>query len=223
MMRRPDSAGRFRFCVDGALTIAVGFMLMAAALPAVAEEPAWQSLFNGRDLDGWQPTPFGGEGEVRVVEATIHVARGSEMSGITWQRDFPRTDFEIDLEARRDDGADFFCGLTFPVGENCCSLIVGGWGGTVIGLSSIDGSDASQNATTTAGSFESGRWYRVRVRVTSERIECFIDGEQVVDHPAMGHRFSVRDEMLPAQPLGIATYATSASLRDLRWRRIESQ
>lgn len=153
-----------------------------------------------------------------VVDQAIHVSIGSELSGITWGGDFPKDDYELSLEARRDDGIDFFCGLTFPVADDFCSFIVGGWGGTVVGLSSIDGRDAADNATTTSGEFVSGRWYRIRVRVSSERIACFIDDELVVDQAREGSRFSVRDEMLPARPLGIATYATAASLRAIRWR-----
>lgn len=194
-----------------------------AALPtglASAAEPEWQSLFDGRDLGRWKPTPFGGEGEVRVEAGTIRIAVGSDMSGITWQGEFPRTNFEVSLEARRDEGFDFFCGLTFPVGEGSCSLIVGGWGGTVVGLSSIDGLDASQNATTTAGEFVSDRWYTIRSRVTPTRITCFIDDAKVVDQDVADHAFDVRSEMLACRPLGIATYATAASLRTLRWRTL---
>jgi hypothetical protein len=195
-------------------------IVLSASGVGRAAEPGWQSLFDGRDLGHWKPTPFGGEGEVRAEAGMIRIAAGSDMSGITWRGEFPRTNFEVSLEARRDEGFDFFCGLTFPVGEGVCSLIVGGWGGTVVGLSSIDGLDASQNATTTAGDFVSNRWYAVRVRVTPEQIVCFIDDKQVVDQAVAGHAFDVRSEMLPARPLGIATYATAASLRNLRWRTL---
>jgi hypothetical protein len=209
------SRRRFLACVTGAM-----WGIIAAAIPSVspAAEPDWRPLFDGKDLGQWKPTPFGGEGEVRVEEGLLRVAVGSDMSGITWAGEFPRTGFEVSLEARRDDGFDFFCGLTFPVGDGACSLIVGGWGGTVVGLSSIDGLDASQNATTTAGDFESNRWYAIRVQVTPRRIVCFIDDKPVVDQAVEGHAFDVRSEMLPARPLGIATYATAASLRNLRWR-----
>ncbi len=216
-MRNQISSSRrwLAACVTGAM-----WGIIAAAIPGAspAAEPGWRPLFDGKDLGQWKPTPFGGEGEVRVEEGLLRVAVGSDMSGITWTGEFPRTSFEVSLEARRDDGFDFFCGLTFPVGDGACSLIVGGWGGTVVGLSSIDGLDASQNATTTAGDFESNRWYAIRVQVTPRRIVCFIDDQPVVDQAVEGHAFDVRSEMLPARPLGIATYATAASLRSLRWR-----
>lgn len=45
--------------------------------------------------------------------------------------------------------SEFFCGLTVPVrtGTECVSLIVGGWGGSLVGISSIDGLDASETST----------------------------------------------------------------------------
>jgi len=56
------------------------------------------------------------------------------------------------------------------------------------------------------------------VRVTPARIECFIDDERVVDQPLAGRTLSIRDEVVPSKPLGIATYATAAEVRGIRWR-----
>ncbi|MEO1992485.1 MAG: DUF1080 domain-containing protein [Pirellulales bacterium] len=185
-----------------------------------ADGAQWHSLFDGTTLGKWKPTEFGGEGAVSIEDGVLHLAIGSDMSGITWTGDFPRTDFELELEARRDDGFDFFCGLTFPVGEGVCSMIVGGWGGTIVGLSSVDGYDASENDTTTAGDFESDQWYTIRVQVTSEKIVCSIDEEKVIEQERDGHTFDVRAEMLLSCPVGVATYATEASFRNIRWRTI---
>ena len=54
------------------------------------------------------------------------------MTGVTYQGQFPKTDYEVSLEAMRVDGVDFFCGMTFPVRSEFCTLIVGGWGGEVV-------------------------------------------------------------------------------------------
>jgi len=184
------------------------------------DPPGWQSLFDGRQLGAWKPTPFGGEGEVAAHEGVLRIGMGADLSGVTWKGRFPRRNFEIELEARRVDGSDFFCGLTFPVGEAHCSLILGGWGGSVVGLSSIDGEDAANNATTKLISFKTDRWYAVRVRVSDARIECFLDGERIVDQPLADRVISVRQEVEPSQPLGIATYCTTAELRGIRWRPV---
>ena len=103
---------------------------------------------------------------------------GDGCTGVTWTKEFPTWDYEVACDAMRVDGNDFFCGMTFPVGKDPCSFIVGGWGGTVVGLSSIDGFDASENETTQYYEFERDRWYKIRLRVTPERIEAIVDRVQ---------------------------------------------
>jgi len=191
---------------------------LAAHLAQAAEPVAWRPLFDGAALGAWKPTPFGGEGDVEVVDGAIRIGMGSDLSGITWTGDCPRQSYEISLEARRVDGNDFFCGLTFPVADDTCSLILGGWGGAVTGLSSIDGQDAAHNDTTQYHEYEQGRWYAVTLRVTPAAIECFLDGEPIIDQPLAGKRISIREEIAPSKPLGIATYATTAEVRRIRWR-----
>lgn len=202
---------------------AVTFLAAAFPLAAGAAEPSdWLPLFDGKALGGWKSTPFGGEGEVRVESGVIRLGMGSDMTGITWSKAFPKQRYEIELEARRIDGNDFFCGITFPVGDDACSLILGGWGGGVVGLSSIDGEDASRNATTQIRDFEKGRWHAVRIRVTPVRIVCDLDGETIIDQLLEGHVVSIRSEVEASRPLGIATYATVGEVRGIRYRRLDA-
>ena len=91
---------------------------------------------------------------------------GDGCTGVTWKGEFPSVNYEVSLEAKKIEGNDFFCGMTFPVGKNPCTLIVGGWGGATVGLSSIDGLDASENSTKTLMKFEKNRWYNIRLVVT---------------------------------------------------------
>lgn len=210
------SHARCSACRPAPFLIAAACLLAAAA--GNAAPPEWRPLFDGQALGDWKPTAFGGEGDVDVRDGALRIAMGVDLSGVTWQGDFPRQGYELALEARRVEGHDFFCGLTFPVGDDHCSLILGGWGGAVVGLSCIDGQDAANNATTKVMAFEQNRWYAVRVRVTPERIVCFLDDEPIVDQPRAGHEFSLRQEVEASQPLGIATYATTAEIRGLRWR-----
>lgn len=200
--------------------LSVMLLLFLPTLAARGDDPAWKPLFDGKTLGDWKPTPFGGEGEVTAAAGVLTIGMGVDLSGITWTGDFPKQNFEVSLDARRVDGNDFFCGLTFPVGDDHCSLILGGWGGGVVGLSSINGEDAANNATTKIMSFDNNRWYAVRIRVTAERIECFLDDEQVIDQVLADSVLSVRQEVIPSQPLGIATYCTTAEIRGIRWRPV---
>jgi hypothetical protein len=183
--------------------------------------PGWQSLFNGKNLDGWESSLFGGDGEIRAARGQIEIGFGLPMSGLRYLGKVPTLDYEIRLEAKRVSGSDFFCGLTFPVRESHCSLIVGGWGGGVVGLSSIDGLDASENETTRYLSLESNRWYRIRIRVTAARIEAWLDDKRVVNQDIRQHQISLRIEMLPARPLGLATWQTAAAVRNFQIRPLK--
>jgi hypothetical protein len=176
-------------------------------------------LFDGKSLGKWKPTEFGGEGEVEVEDGQIILRAGNPMTGITWTGEYPKMDYEVSLEAKRVDGSDFFCGLTFPVGDRPCTFVVGGWGGGVIGLSSLDGFDASENETTRYQEFENGKWHKIRVRVTKDKIEAWLDDKQMADVETQGRRISIRPEVELSRPLGVSSFATTAALRDLKIKR----
>jgi hypothetical protein len=187
---------------------------------ARAQTAEWRPLFDGVSLGKWKPTRFGGEGEVHVDAGEIVLERGNDLTGITWTGDLPRLGYEIEVQAKRVSGSDFFCGLTFPVGEAYCSFIVGGWAGAVTGFSSLDGDDASENETTRIRNYEENRWYTVRVRVEAERLQAFVDEESFADVKTTGRRISIRPEVQDSRPLGIASWRTKAALRAIRLRTL---
>ena len=193
--------------------------IASASAQEKAEQADWELLFDGESLDGWKVTEFGGQGKVEVKDGAIVLHLGvGDLSGITWTDFVERMDYEIEVVAMRVAGHDFFCGLTFPVKKSCCSLIVGGWGGSLVGISSFDDLDASENETTTTMNFENGRWYTIRLRVTENRIQAWIDGKRLVDARPGKRKISVRGEVDLSQPLGIAAWRTQAALRSIRIR-----
>jgi hypothetical protein len=180
----------------------------------------WSPLFDGKTLKDWKITNFGGQGEVKVDKGRIILGVGADMTGIHTSRKMPRLNYEVELDAMRVDGSDFFCGLTFPVGKKPCSLIIGGWGGGVCGLSSIDGMDASENETTTYRSFKKGIWYRVRLRVTGEDIQVWLAGKQIVYQKITGRKITIRQEVALSKPFGFSTWQTTGALRNVRIRKL---
>jgi hypothetical protein len=204
----------------------------AQAAPAVtAEKPQTQrapaqessqeiSLFDGKALGQWKSTDFGGQGDVSVKDGAIHMAMGSYMTGINWTGPVVRMNYEITLEAMRVEGSDFFCGLTFPVGDKPCTLILGGWGGSLCGLSSLDHFDASENETTKMMSFENGKWYHVRLRVVPDRIQAWLDDDDLVDVDITGKTIGVRLEVEASQPLGVATWNTAGAVRNIQLTKL---
>ncbi len=172
-------------------------------------------LFDGQSLGQWKVTDFGGQGDVYVKDGAIYLEMGSYATGITWTGPVIRMNYEITLEGMRVEGNDFFCALTFPVADKPCTLVLGGWGGTLCGLSNIDYYDASENPTTTFYSFKKQTWYHVRLRVISNRITAWLDGEQLVDIDTTGRKIDTRAEMDLCQPLGIATWVTTGAVRNL--------
>jgi hypothetical protein len=207
-------------------------MNLLKALPALGLffslscQPPGQNLPNGVDLlsasstDQWQVTNFGGEGQVRIQAGELYLGMGSNLTGVTWMGDFPKVEYEVQFEAKRLQGNDFFCGLTFPVNDSFCTLVIGGWGGGTVGLSTIDGKDASENSTSRIMAFQRSQWYKIRLSVAGGRIQAWIDTEPVVDLPIEGHSFEVRPEVRLSRPFGLSSWQTSASFRHLHLRQI---
>ena len=178
-------------------------------------------LFNGKDLTGWEITNFGPQGPVYVSGGSIVLGMGEGCTGITWKKEFPEQNYRVTLEAKRVTGNDFFCGMTFPVGKEPCSLIVGGWGGTTVGLSSINSMDASENQTTSYMVFEKGKWYRISLLVYADTIRAMIDDKVIVNFvKSRNDKLSIRPEVELSRPFGITSWYTTAELKNIRLERI---
>jgi len=186
------------------------------------EGEGWVSFFDGKTLTGWRETDFAGHGSVECESRLIVLNTGDPLTGINWTNRVPNMNYEVALDAMRVTGSDFFCGLTVPVSNSFCTLIVGGWGGSLVGISSLDGQDASENETTKFFNAEQGRWYRIRLRVTQSRIEAWIDKEKFVNVDTTDKQISLRaGDIESSKPFGIASYQTTAALREIKLRRVD--
>ena len=196
--------------------------------PAQPKEGAatspWKTLFDGKTLTGWKSIEFGGEGEVTVTDGKIVLQRGSDLTGIVYAgAPLPKVNYEIAYEAQRLDGLDFFSGLVFPHQDSFCSFVVGGWGGGVVGLSSVDGLYANDNSTGSHDVFKQEQWYRIRLRVGELFVRAWIDDKKVVDLDLTDHKLSVHPAVDLAKPLGITCYSTIAGLKQIYFRELTEE
>lgn len=197
--------------------------------PEQTQAPPAKNLIDP-ELTDWKPINFGGEGEVSYKDDALNLDVGI-LTGVQYTGDIKKVfgealeNYEITLQAKRVEGMDIFLGLTFPVGtDGNVSLVLGGWAGVVNGISSLNGMNASENATTTykKGGYTDGQWYNVRVRVTAEKIECWLDDKQIVDAKREDFDdFDTHQMVTDTKPFGLFTYETWGAYRDLKVRRLQ--
>lgn len=224
-----------RFLLFACLVVPVASIFSS---PVSAEKPAaqkdkkdccekWISLFDGKTLKGWTKTKFGSEADILVEDNVLVIEMGSPLTGVTITPDafkpLPKINYEMSLKAKRHLGGDFFVALTFPVNDDCCSLILGGWGGSVVGLSNLDGYDASENESTTYHQFKNGTWYDVRLEVKKDTIQVWLDKESVIKINITDKDISTRIEVGLSHPVGLATFETTAHIRDFKVRPLPAK
>jgi len=193
--------------------------------PTTVPVGEWFSLFDGKTLQGWKVLKedhFDLAGNVFVEDGAIVMDAGAPYTGITWKGDFPRESFEVEWKGTRRENYDIFCGLTVPVGEEYVTYVLGGWGGSVVGLSNVDFMNANDNQTTRIEEFENSAWYTFRLRVDRDKIQAWIDDELRFEQPREGHKFDIYYQLEPNRPLGFFTWNTEGAVKEIRMRRVEA-
>jgi len=186
------------------------------------DSEGWRSLFDGKGVGGWKQSGFARQPEARVEGGALLLPAGAPLTGVTWKGGaFPRVGYELRFEAKKVKGGDFFASPTFPVGEAYATWVLGGWGGDIVGISSIGGWTAADNETRTYFEFEENRWYRFRLRVEAERIQGWIDGERVVNVGIAGRAVGLRPgDIALSAPLGFASYNTAGGVRGIEYKEV---
>ena len=193
----------------------------ACAAPSVPVAGGGEMLFDGTSLDGWHPLTFGAEDTVRLEAGQLLLDFGSPLTGVVYGGDVPRDNYELIVTAARLAGTDLFLGLTFPVGEEHATCVLGGWGGALCGLSCVDGEDASENTTRSYRGFEPGVAVTLRLRVSAADVAAWVDGDLLFRQPRAGHELSVRTDVLDTRPLGIVAWNTRAAIFSIALRRLD--
>lgn len=177
----------------------------------------------------WETIQFGGEGTVFLKDGELNLDMGGPLTGVQYKGDLEDVfgkgldNYTISLMAQRKEGIDMFLGLTFPVGKDGhVSLVLGGWAGAITGISNLDGLNASENSTTKYFGFKDKHWYAVKVRVTPEKIEAWLDDEQIVDEGRADYtEFDTHGAVVDTKPFGLFTYGTWGAYKDFKVTRLE--
>jgi hypothetical protein len=203
--------------------LVVGLGLILGADDPLSKPSSKIILYDGKSLDGWKQAETYKAGTVHVQDGAIVLEAGGPMTAITSSKtELPTTDYELTFEAKRTSGEDFFAASTFPVGKSFVTLVNGGWGGSVTGLSSINGADASENETRKFVKYENGTWYKFRVHVTNDVIRCWIDDKETFGVNHQGLQLKTRIETRPCQPLGFASYRSTGQIRTVEVRSLNA-
>jgi hypothetical protein len=193
-------------------------LLTLCLLSRAAEE---RVLFNGKDLAGWQGIEFAGGAAPVVEKGSLIIGQGEVLSGLKYTNAVPRVNYEVEIEARKLAGNDFFIGLTVPVSTNHCTLVCGGWGGGVTGISSLNYLDASENDTTVVVNYEKDRWYKLKFRVEPKTLTFWLDGEKLIEADISERSVGMRPgDIEQCVPFGIATFQTRSEIRKVVLRTL---
>lgn len=192
-----------------------------------AKQPVHAVQLLDGGMDRWQPINFGGEGDVYFKDDELNLDYGNPLTGIKYKGDPTSlfgeglSNYVITLQAQRVEGVDMFLGLTFPVGtQGHVSLVLGGWAGAITGLSNLDGLNASENPTTQYHAFEEKRWYDIKVQVTDEKIQCWLEDRVLVDIKRSDYKqYTTHGAVVDTKPFGMFSYDTWGKVRGMRvWK-----
>lgn len=202
------------------------------ALPGGIDKPPakgkWQAtpLLDG-NMDQWQAIEFGGEGDVFFKDGALNLDYGNPLTGVKYTGEVQalfgeaQENYAITLQAQRVEGVDMFLGVTFPVGKaGHVSLVIGGWAGAITGISNLDGLNASENVTTQYHAFEDGRWYKVKILVKEETIQCWLDDIKLVDIKREDFTtYDTHGAVIDSKPFGMFSYGTWGQVKDMKaWK-----
>jgi hypothetical protein len=135
-------------------------------------------------------------GQVQVERRQIVLGPGGPYTGIAWKEEFPKTNYEVAIEATPIAGRAM-CGIAFPAGDSLCTIRPDDW----------------------RVPFIKGRPYALRLRVTDARVQASVDQEEVLNVPraAAATSLPARFEALKPFALYAPRYAQIAVSRiDLR-------
>jgi hypothetical protein len=163
------------------------FCGVVAALPALAADDGWISLFNGRDLDGWRPSEHKDSWQVREGQIVADGARSHLFyTGPVQSANFKNFDLEVDCLARPGCNS----GVYFHTAYQETDFPIKGFEIQVNNTADRAGTYRERKKT---GSLYGLRnvykqiiaddtWFKINVSVRGKNVQIRLDGVLVVDY-----------------------------------------
>jgi hypothetical protein len=203
--------------------LVLSIILATCAMPAVAADEGWVSLFDGKSLKGW--TQKNGTATYRVEEGTIvgKTTEGSPNSFLCTDQDYG--DFELQFEVQVADqlnsGVQFRSRSTKEFDEGRVhgpqvEIAINGTAGRVYGEAlGTDWLCELGNAAAQAA-FKPGAWNKYRVRAVGKKIETWVN-----DVPTAS--FEDEKSNMPNGFIGLQVHGIGKDEGpyEVRWRNIK--
>jgi len=142
----------------------------------------------------------------------IQSALGTDVKFVFGDRSWG--DYELTLQALKERGAEGFLVLVRALDQDSFYwLNLGGWGNTRHAMEKEAKGERRGMGRGHNGNIQTGRWYDVRIRCEGNRIQCWLDGEQIID---------LRDEDHPHRQgmIGLGTWGTHARYRNIQVKNL---
>ena len=84
--------------------------------------------------------------------------------------------------------------------------------------------DAMENSTMSVMDFTKARWYKVRLIVTENRFQGFVDKKRIVNVGIEGRKIGMRfGEIEESIPLGLSTFQTTGEFKNIIIRELDQK
>ncbi|UCJ10371.1 DUF1080 domain-containing protein [Chitinophaga pendula] len=185
-------------------------MLLAAALPVSAQKS--QSLFNGKNLDGWK---IHGTEKWYVEKGNLICESGPDKEYGYLATDKQYKDFELTLEFKQE--ADGNSGVFFH--SSLEGTKIAGWQAEVAPPGQHSGGIYEsygrgwliQPEAEKEKALKMGEWNKMRIRVVGDEVTTWLNGEQMI---------TLKDDKIGEKNGQIALQIHSGGGIKVRWRNI---
>ena len=163
------------------LSFAVALVVMHSC------QPGYNSLFDGKTLDGWTCTPEEVSGHWRVEEGMLVGENPDQLASILWTTG-QFGNFELEMEYMTPSGdydsGVFLRGESHQVQIGISRSLQKDMTGCIYAPVDEQGSYPAQTDKI-AEFHRAGEWNHLRIMVSGNRIQTFLNGEPFVDYQAV--------------------------------------